>query len=115
MLHTFHNTTDGGFFHSFEGPGLSCGLDLVTMQVLLAHNEGADPALFGGIILIWALFVVSTLVLLIWALVDCIKNPNLSSTQRIIWVLIILFIGCIGPVLYLLVGRHPAPPPSQTD
>ncbi|HVW01646.1 MAG TPA: PLD nuclease N-terminal domain-containing protein [Planctomycetaceae bacterium] len=85
------------------------------MTQLLAQNDGLGGLLVGGgILIVWVLFVIAGLVLLIWALVDAIKNPNLSDTQRIIWVLVILFVGCIGPVLYLLVGRNTAPPPTHT-
>ena len=87
------------------------------MLELLAQqpNDGGGMVLAGGaIFVIWALFAIAGLALLIWALVDCIKNPNLSDTQRIIWAVVILCVGCIGPVLYLLVGRNTAPPPTGT-
>jgi hypothetical protein len=55
--------------------------------------------LFGGL--------VSLVSFVIWLfiLIDCIKNPNLSSNERIIWVLVIIFVPCLGPILYLIVGR----------
>jgi hypothetical protein len=51
------------------------------------------------------LFSAVTFVIWLWALIDCIKNPTLSSNERIVWVLVIIFVPCIGSVLYLIVGR----------
>jgi hypothetical protein len=86
------------------------------MLALLAQqpDDGTGMLLAGGFIVIWGLLVLVGFVLFLWALIDCIKNPNLSDTQRIIWILVILFVGCVGPIAYLIAGRNTAPPPSQT-
>ncbi len=42
-------------------------------------------------------------------LIDAIKNPNLSDTERIVWIIVIIFVGCLGPILYLLIGRNKTP------
>ena len=63
----------------------------------------------GGMFLVAMLVSLLSLVLLIWALVDAIKNPRLSDNERIVWVLVIIFVGCIGPVLYLVIGRNNSP------
>lgn len=41
----------------------------------------------------------------IWMLVDCIKNPSLDSTHKIIWVLVILFLHGLGGLIYYFAGR----------
>jgi hypothetical protein len=38
-------------------------------------------------------------------LIDCIKNPALRDTQKIVWVLIILFLHLIGALLYYILAR----------
>jgi hypothetical protein len=51
---------------------------------------------------------VGFLALWIWALVDCIQVPDDSMYQsgnKLIWVLIIVFVNWIGAILYLLIGR----------
>jgi hypothetical protein len=53
---------------------------------------------FGLLGLLW-------FVLWIWALIDAIQNPRLSGNERIVWVLVIIFVPIIGSLLYLLVGR----------
>ena len=41
----------------------------------------------------------------IWMLIDAIQNPSLVGNQRIVWVLVIIFVPCIGPLLYYFIGR----------
>jgi len=50
------------------------------------------------------LFVLAT-IFWIRMLIDCVKNPALSDTQKIIWVLIILFSHLLGALIYYFVGR----------
>jgi hypothetical protein len=41
----------------------------------------------------------------IWMLVDCLKNPRLQGTEKLIWVLVIIFLHWIGALVYYFVGR----------
>jgi len=41
----------------------------------------------------------------IWMLIDAIKNPRLDGTQRVIWVLVILLLPCLGSIIYYFAGR----------
>jgi hypothetical protein len=54
---------------------------------------------FGG------LFGLLTFIFWIWMLIDAIKNPRLDGTQRVIWVLVIFFIPCLGSLIYYFAGR----------
>ena len=45
------------------------------------------------------------LIFQIWMLVDAIQNPRLQGSQRVVWVLVILLMPCLGPVLYYFAGR----------
>lgn len=59
---------------------------------------------------------IAGLVLWIWALVDCIQVPDDSmyeSGNKLVWVLIIVFLNWIGALLYLLIGRPRGPRPSS--
>jgi hypothetical protein len=40
----------------------------------------------------------------VWMLVDCATNES-SGTEKIVWVLIILFGGCIGAPIYYFARR----------
>jgi hypothetical protein len=45
------------------------------------------------------------LILWIWALVDCLQNSSLQGTEKLIWVIVIIFVPFLGSILYLLIGR----------
>ncbi|ASV67523.1 PLD nuclease N-terminal domain-containing protein [Cytobacillus sp. FSL W7-1323] len=56
----------------------------------------------------WGAFapiIVLQLILMIIALVSCIKEEK-TNGPKWLWILVILFIGIIGPVLYFVVGRR---------
>jgi Phospholipase_D-nuclease N-terminal len=70
------------------------------------HN--AFEPLLGFLLIGGAAFTLLGLLELIfqvWMLVDAIQNPRLQGSQRIIWVLVIILMPCLGPVLYYFVGR----------
>jgi hypothetical protein len=49
-----------------------------------------------------------TLILFIWALVDCLKVPDDSMYQnanKLIWVIVIVLVPLIGSIAYLLIGK----------
>ena len=48
--------------------------------------------------------IVIELVLVVIALVDLIKRPQVRG-NKLVWVLIIVFVEIIGPILYLALGR----------
>ena len=86
---------------------------MLNLLMLLAQapagppdDGGAGALLFGGgCVLVWVLVAIGALILFIWALIDAIQNPGLSSSERIVWVLVILLTSPLGPILYLLIGR----------
>ncbi|ASK64191.1 transcriptional regulator [Virgibacillus phasianinus] len=49
--------------------------------------------------------LVLQLILMITALVSCIREEK-TNGPKWLWILLILFIGLIGPVLYFVVGRR---------
>ena len=49
------------------------------------------------------------LVFWIWMLVHAIQNKGLSDTERILWVLVIIFVNLLGAIVYFFVGRPRAP------
>ena len=67
---------------------------------------------FGLVFLLLAVLAIAALVLWIWALVDCVQVPDDSMYQsgnKLVWVLIIVFLSWIGALLYLAIGRPSAP------
>lgn len=56
---------------------------------------------------IWQLvapLIVLQLILMIIALVSCIKEEE-TNGPKWLWILIIVFVNIIGPVLYFMIGR----------
>jgi len=41
----------------------------------------------------------------VWMLIDCIQNQRLNSTEKVIWVLVIIFLNLLGAIIYFLAGR----------
>ena len=51
--------------------------------------------------------VVLQLGLLVWALIDLTQpDRRVRGDSKVVWALIIIFIGFFGPLLYFLVGRE---------
>jgi len=58
--------------------------------------HGIFSLVFGAIYLIFWL----------WMLIDAITATHLSGTEKLIWVLVIIFLPCLGSVLYFFLGRR---------
>ena len=47
--------------------------------------------------------------LLIWALVDLSRpERRVKGNSKLVWALVIIFVGTLGPLVYLLAGREEA-------
>jgi hypothetical protein len=71
----------------------------------------------GEILRLLLLFCIVPLVLLscafwIWMLISAIKNKNLGETEKICWVLVIVFLHFIGALLYLIIAHSSAGKPT---
>jgi len=42
-------------------------------------------------------------------LIDAIGNKGLSDGERIVWVLVIIFLPLLGSILYFFIGRAKGP------
>ncbi len=65
--------------------------------------------MFAGL---WMLFMFSMVafglgvtVFWVWALVDCLKNEPSEGNDKLVWVLVIVFAGWIGALIYIFVRR----------
>ena len=48
------------------------------------------------------------LILVIWAIIDIVKQEKFTDLEKLIWVLIVIFFNIIGVLVYYLVGRTKA-------
>lgn len=66
-------------------------------------------AVGAGLGILFLLFFIALGVLAfvfwIWMLIDAIKNPGLSDTEKIVWVLVIVFLHFLGALVYFFAGR----------
>ena len=70
-------------------------------------------SLIGGMILllIWVIGGVISLacfVFWLWMLVHAITNKGISDVEKIMWVLVIIFLPVIGSIIYFFVGKSKA-------
>jgi hypothetical protein len=72
---------------------------------------------FGGFGILFLLFLIPlallSTVFWIWMLISAIQNKGLNDTERICWVLVIVFLHFIGALICLVVGHSKKPPPQK--
>ena len=56
-------------------------------------------------LVIWTALCSITLFLLVYAFIKLIQNNNLTSSARLQWALVILFVPILGAILYLTVNK----------
>lgn len=85
-----------------------------TQQALDELNTAAAEAAVAstgvaavgiGMMFFWLIFGVLGLILFIWALLDVLKRDFPNPNDKIIWILVIVLLGVIGPIIYLVAGR----------
>ena len=78
----------------------------MNAALLLAQDDVAAPLVFGGGLVLFSLVLgIVALILWIWAIIDAIQNPVLSSNERLIWILVIVLTNWVGALIYLAIGR----------
>ena len=50
----------------------------------------------------------------VWMLVDCVRNPRLTDTERIIWAFVICLAHFLGALIYFFAGRRPGRPQTPS-
>lgn len=55
------------------------------------------------------LFSLALFAFWLWMLVHAITNKGLGDGEKIIWVLVVIFLPFIGSLIYFFVGRPKAP------
>ncbi len=72
-----------------------------------------DP-MFGSIIgglfglLVWLVMVAFCLAYFafwLWMLIHAITNKGLGGAEKIVWVIVLIFLHILGPILYFFIGR----------
>jgi len=66
-------------------------------------RNGHIDMLFYNLIPI--LLMICMLVYFLIAAIDILKNRFVSDIEKLIWILVVIFVPLIGPTLYLVIGR----------
>ncbi len=62
--------------------------------------------LFGLLVgLVGGVLALAAFAFWIWMLIHAITNNGLTGTEKIVWVLVILFLHAVGGLIYFFVGR----------
>lgn len=48
----------------------------------------------------------------VWMLIHAIQNSGLNDSERIVWVIVIVFVNLLGAIIYYCVGRPKAGEPA---
>ena len=59
-----------------------------------------------GMLLLWYILTAASLMVLIW---DLTSNTPAMGVMKLAWILVVLYTGPVGLVLYLLACRQPLP------
>ena len=67
--------------------------------------------MMGGILALFLVMSVALVGLLaftfwIWMIIDAIQNKGLTDGEKTAWVLVVVFLHCLGALLYFIIG-HP--------
>ncbi len=74
-------------------------------MMLAIHGGSLFGTLFG--VVMFAIAVLA-FVFWIWMLIHAATNNGLSGAEKIVWVLVVLFLHLLGALIYFFVGRPKA-------
>lgn len=82
-------------------------ISILTSNDVEISVSNQSENLFWGWVLLLAIAVVTSLgfAFWIWTIVDCATNESSEGNNKLIWILIILFTGWIGALIYFFVRR----------
>jgi len=73
--------------------------------MMIPYLLGELFGFFAGLGLIGVLLALVTSIFWTWMIIHAATNPSLDGTQKIVWLLVILFLHFLGALIYFIVGR----------
>ena len=67
---------------------------------------GVEFILILAVMLVMLPIALAAFAFWIWMLISAVQNKGLSEGEKIAWVLILVFVHCLGAILYFFIG-HP--------
>ncbi len=74
------------------------------MQIAVVADS-AFMLLIPLLILGFGLIGIAATILWVWMLVDCLTNEPSQGNDKLIWALVVIFLGGLGAILYFFVRR----------
>ena len=68
-----------------------------------------DADLSGGVVVAIIVVGLAILALDVFCIVDIVRRPAVLGGHKWVWTLVVLVFNLLGPLVYLAVGRAPAP------
>lgn len=65
--------------------------------------------IFAGFKALAFLFALVVFVLWVWMIVDCAKRDFRNQTEKIIWIIVTIFLGWLGALLYFVLIKNGNP------
>ena len=75
----------------------------MSTALLPLADFGIVPA-FGGLMLVFIIVGILASIFWLWMLIDAIVNEP-AGTEKVVWVLVILFLHLLGALIYFIVRR----------
>jgi Phospholipase_D-nuclease N-terminal len=91
---------------------LIMGIVVLAMLLIMAVVLGIWMLPLLVILLAFGL-AVFLFVFWIWMLIDCIKNENIGGTEKVVWVLLMIFFHFLGSLIYFFTARTRRPAMRQ--
>ncbi len=70
-----------------------------------AEAESIVPFIAFGLFVGAILVAIASFFLMIWSIVDCVKNEPDEGNEKLTWILVIVFLQIIGALIYIYVRR----------
>lgn len=87
------------------------------MGITMDEIDGDDPTVFFASFGIMFIFLILAIVLglgiMIYYIIHAANNKAFSETNRLIWILVLIFASGVGSIVYFFVNIYPLP--SQGD
>jgi hypothetical protein len=80
----------------------------------VVSHLGADVVVSSGATVALVVLGLVELALAVFCIVDIIRRPAVAGGRKWVWIVIVVFFGIIGAIIYLAVGRAPAPVPEPS-
>ncbi len=83
-------------------------MSAIAMILGQSNSGGAGGLVLGGGILIFVVILgIAAFALWLWMLIDLLQSSR-PSNEKLLWVVLMVFLGFIGSLLYLLIARGSA-------